>query len=573
MRRDHRSCMVIARLAVLGIVGALPLVAQDGKLKVNAHPPEAYVFVDGQAMGQAYHKLELGAGNHHIDVVNYGYKPLSQDVSVAEGKTTTIEATLEPVSEPVSGPWGSITIEKAQRDAIFLNGKSAAFFVGHGDEFNHDLGRKQELVVPPGTHQLMVVRQGKEIWSGAVVVPADQRVVVDIPGGVRKTVPWSRGEHLSPSPRFKAGIASATVAVAKPTAQLSSQAPQVNCGDSTQLKWTTTDVGEVAITQVGNVNASGEKTVEPKQATTYELKAVGPGGTATASTTVTVNSAVQAELALSPAEVQYKRVGDKIVAQPSSALNWSASNASAVSIDPFGTVDPSGNKPLQVTPKKTDPGPIDETVTYTLTASNSCGGTETKTATLHITGDIAPPVVIAMRSVYFATDRPGQKNLAAGLVPSQQQTLTKLAADFKAFLDQNPGAQITLTGHADRRGAKSYNQALSQRRADAVKSFLVEQGIAVEKIETRAYGADQNMTPSEVTELMAANPDATEQARKEAMARLTTMVYAQNRRVDMELNTGQQSVRNYPFAVEELSDLVKRGPELKTPEEKTKTGY
>ena len=34
-----------------------------------------------------------------------------------------------------------------------------------------------------------------------------------------------------------------------------------------------------------------------------------------------------------------------------------------------------------ITPTKTSPGPIDETVTYTLHASNACGGSETRTAT------------------------------------------------------------------------------------------------------------------------------------------------------------------------------------------------
>jgi hypothetical protein len=49
-------------------------------------------------------------------------------------------------------------------------------------------------------------------------------------------------------------------------------------------------------------------------------------------TTVNVNNAIQAQLALSPSEIHYKKVGDKIVEQSGSALNWSVSNANSVSI-------------------------------------------------------------------------------------------------------------------------------------------------------------------------------------------------------------------------------------------------
>ena len=102
---------------------------------------------------------------------------------------------------------------------MLLNGKTPDFFVGHGDEFDHNWWWKQELVVPQGTYQVTTLRGDKETWSGSVDVPANQRVVIDVPKGVRKTVPWSP-QSVS-MPRFKAGTASATVAVAKPMAGLS----------------------------------------------------------------------------------------------------------------------------------------------------------------------------------------------------------------------------------------------------------------------------------------------------------------------------------------------------------------
>lgn len=558
MRIGRSSFLVSALVVFLGFIGVLPITAQNGKLKVKATPAQAYVFVDGQAMGQAYHPLQLSAGNHRVDVVNYGYKTFTKDVSISDGTTMDVEATLEPISDTVSGPWGCLTIEDSQRDAIFLNGKTPEYFVGHGDEFNHEFGMKQELLVPPGTHQLLVVRQGKEVFSGSVDVPENQRVVIDIPKGVRKTVPWPRGQKLSPAPRFKAGIASAQVAIAKPTADISAQTQPMTCGEGAQIKWNATDAGHVEITPIGEVSASGEQAVQPNQTTTYNLKASGPGGVVNKSTTVNVNTGIQAQLTLSPAEVHFRRVGDKITEQPSSQLNWSTANASAVSIDAFGSVSPSDSKPLQIAPRKTDAGPIDETVTYTLTASNACGATETRTASLHITGEIVPESNIAMRSIYFSTDKPKADKLAEGISASQQQTLTRLAADFKAYLDAHPDAQFILHGYADVRGSKNHNQSLSERRAEAAKNILIQEGIAAEKIQVRGYGEEQQLTKDEVKQMLAANAEANEAARNKALRQLNKIVYAHNRRVDVELSTtAQKSVQTYPFAANDYAMLVK----------------
>ncbi len=89
---------------------------------------------------------------------------------------------------------------------------------------------------------------------------------------------------------------------------------------------------------------------------------------------------------MSPAEVRYHKIGEKVDQPGTATVTWSAPNANTVSVDPLGSVGTSGNRELQITPSKTSPGPIDETVTYTLHASNACGGSETRTATLHITG-------------------------------------------------------------------------------------------------------------------------------------------------------------------------------------------
>jgi len=82
--------------------------------------------------------------------------------------------------------------------------------------------------------------------------------------------------------------------------------------------------------------------------------------------------------------------------QGSTQLKWSASNADSVTIDPVGAVSgATGSQTIQAAPKQTTPGPIDETVTYKLTATNVCGGSDTTTASVHVTGNIGPEQVAA----------------------------------------------------------------------------------------------------------------------------------------------------------------------------------
>ena len=564
MKLGAHAFKVLVCSALLVLSSTVRTVAQDGKLNLKVTPHQAYIFVDGGAIGEAskHHHLKLSAGDHKIHIANYGYVGMSRTVSIHAGETTDQEFNLVPVSMTVNGPFGAMTIEGANRDAVLLNGKTPEFFVGHGDEFNHEWWWKQELVVPPGNYQVTALQADKEVWSGPVEVTANQRTVVDIPKGVRKTVAWPRGEKLSSIPRFKAGSASATVAVAKPTAQLSASTTQINCGDSSQLKWTSNDAPKVEINPVGPLAVSGEQAVQPKQTTNYQLTALGPGGTATASSTVNVNTAIQAKLGLAPTEVQYKRVGDKVVQEASSALNWTAANASTVSIDPLGSVSANGNQSLQVKPQKTDVGPVDETVTYTLNATNECGGTAKETATLHIVGSIEPPAELVMRSVYFQTDLPTASDAQNGLLVSEQETVKSIAEAFKKYLASTPGARLTLSGHADKRGPGEYNNGLSDRRVELVKNLLTQEGIPAEALDTQALGEEQNLSADEVKQLVKQNPDLSDEDRQRALARLDTLVLANNRRVDITLSPGgQQSARQYPYKAEDFAKLIDRnGP-------------
>jgi outer membrane protein OmpA-like peptidoglycan-associated protein len=164
---------------------------------------------------------------------------------------------------------------------------------------------------------------------------------------------------------------------------------------------------------------------------------------------------------------------------------------------------------------------------------------------------------LALHSVFFPTAQPREAQPQGGLVESQQLTLKTLAIDFKAYLTIKPDAHLILTGHADVRGSQEYNQALTERRVNRTKQFLVEQGIADDHIDTQAVGKEQELSQDEVKDLIQNNPDLTDSERQRILQNLMTVVLAQNRRVDITLTTtGQQSVKLYPFNAEDSITLL-----------------
>ena len=64
-------------------------------------------------------------------------------------------------------------------------------------------------------------------------------------------------------------------------------------------------------------------------------------------------------------------------------------------------------------------------------------------------------------------------------------------AKWVAFLKKYPNDQLVVEGHADERGTREYNLALGERRANAVKDFLVAQGIQASRLKTISYGKER----------------------------------------------------------------------------------
>lgn len=68
-----------------------------------------------------------------------------------------------------------------------------------------------------------------------------------------------------------------------------------------------------------------------------------------------------------------------------------------------------------------------------------------------------------------------------------QATLNRQAA----WLKSNGNVNVTVEGHADERGTREFNLALGERRANAAKEYLVNNGVPASRIETTSYGKER----------------------------------------------------------------------------------
>jgi outer membrane protein OmpA-like peptidoglycan-associated protein len=257
---------------------------------------------------------------------------------------------------------------------------------------------------------------------------------------------------------------------------------------------------------------------------------------------------------------------------PVSVANWTST---------VGTVSGTANSATLNT-AGLPPGPV----TVTATCTDSRGLTGQASTQVTIENPPPPPVDkalearLALHSVYFATAQPTPKDPNGGLLPSQQKILLNLATDFKKYLEAKPDTHLVLEGHADIRGGAAFNQALSERRVARVKSFLVEQGVPEADIETKAFGAQHNLTTDEVKQSIEQNTELTTEERKRALARIAVIKLASNRRVDITLNSAGQtetSVRQFPFNAADALSLIggreseaKKKPAKRTPKKPVK---
>ncbi len=90
----------------------------------------------------------------------------------------------------------------------------------------------------------------------------------------------------------------------------------------------------------------------------------------------------------------------------------------------------------------------------------------------------------AAQTVYFEYDRSSVK-------PSEHSKLEMVAGQLKDKAEE----KLLVDGHCDERGTEGYNQALGERRALALREYLVRLGINPERIYTRTWGEDRPVDP------------------------------------------------------------------------------
>ncbi len=90
------------------------------------------------------------------------------------------------------------------------------------------------------------------------------------------------------------------------------------------------------------------------------------------------------------------------------------------------------------------------------------------------------PTTVELKDVFFDFDKFNLRDDAKGTLDSDGKQLVDAA-----------GTNVLLEGHCDERGTVEYNLALGQKRADAVKSYLVQYGVDASKLSTISYGEER----------------------------------------------------------------------------------
>jgi len=114
--------------------------------------------------------------------------------------------------------------------------------------------------------------------------------------------------------------------------------------------------------------------------------------------------------------------------------------------------------------------------------------------TINYTFKYEPPRTIRLDRVYFDTNKSTLKPESVGML-----------TDLYEFLNMKPTINIEIAGHTDNVGGATFNQKLSQDRANAVKTFLVNKGINPKRLNPVGYGLTRPIDTNETVEGRAKN--------------------------------------------------------------------
>jgi peptidoglycan-associated lipoprotein len=165
----------------------------------------------------------------------------------------------------------------------------------------------------------------------------------------------------------------------------------------------------------------------------------------------------------------------------SATLSWNSTDATQLTVAPdVGDVTAQGS--TKVTPS--------DSTTYTITATGP-GGSASATATVSVNAPPPPPpppqgpsedelFLREVRDAYFDYDK-------ADIRPDARVALSTTAD----FLKRHPSIKATIEGHCDERGSTEYNLGLGDRRAAAVKQYLVSLGVSADRLNIVSFGKEK----------------------------------------------------------------------------------
>jgi outer membrane protein OmpA-like peptidoglycan-associated protein len=140
---------------------------------------------------------------------------------------------------------------------------------------------------------------------------------------------------------------------------------------------------------------------------------------------------------------------------------------------PSGTLaNPAERSTLWTAPNQEGPVPV------TVTVNDGKGGTASATVNIQVT---RPPVrTYTFEDVHFDFDR-----------YSLRPEATRVLDEAVNAMRQDPTLRLTIEGHTCNIGTAEYNLALGNRRATAVREYLVSRGIGTDRLNTVSYGEER----------------------------------------------------------------------------------
>ena len=121
-----------------------------------------------------------------------------------------------------------------------------------------------------------------------------------------------------------------------------------------------------------------------------------------------------------------------------------------------------------------------------------------------VTGDVEPIELPAAQAdlvakagsdtIYFGTDEHILDESSRATLAAQAQ-----------WLLANANVRASIEGHADERGTREYNLALGERRANAARDFLVQQGVPAARLMTVSWGKERPVAPGSNEQAWAQN--------------------------------------------------------------------